>query len=158
MQIHVIIGLCICAAALYFVWQFYQRKIERINELGSIPSEIPKQGFEVPVLATFTGIRHLPRKTNVAYNNAFPTLTLYAERLECRVLKNWSITYEEIESVDVWDTFMTRNLTFYVRDREETVTANLLNRRNLSGMLGFLKNRGVPLSSKAKRFIVEHPV
>lgn len=157
MEFKVVIGLTISAAALYFVWQFYKRKIERINALGPIPSAVPDYGFEVPILASFTGIRHLPRQTNVAYNNAFPSLTLYPDRLECRVLKNWSISYQEIESVDIWDTFLTRNITFYVHGREDTVTANLLKRRNLAGMLRFLHRRGVPLSARAQTFISEHP-
>ena len=37
--------------------------------------------------------------------------------------------------------------------KEALFTANLLNRMNLSRVLKFLLNRGVPLSSRAKTFL-----
>ena len=151
------VAFIIVAGTLYFVWRFYRRKIARINAMGPIPREIPTSGFEIPILAAFTGIRKLPRQTNVAWNNAFPALTLYPERLDCRVLKNWAIGYASIEKIDIWDTLWTRNLTIYVRGREDTFTANLLNRQNLTRTLLFLQTRGAPLTSRAKAFIAENP-
>jgi hypothetical protein len=68
------------------------------------------------------------------------------------VLKN-SIPLAEIENVDIWDTFATRNLQIYVKGQEDLFIANLLNRRNLAQVLSFLKNRGVPLSNHAKAFL-----
>ncbi len=114
---------------------------------------IPANGFEVPVLATFNGLKRLPRQISFSHNNLNPYLTLFEDRIECRVMLKKAILLSQIENVDIWDTFATRNLQIYVKGKEDLFTANLLNRMNLSRVLNFLVNRGVPLSSRAKVFL-----
>jgi hypothetical protein len=121
--------------------------------MHDIPRVIPANGFEVPVLATFKGLKRLPRQISLAYNNLNPYLTLFEDRLECRVMLKRAIPLSQIENVDIWDTFATRNLQIYVKGKEDLLTANLLNRMNLSQVLNFFLNRGVPLSSRAKAFL-----
>ncbi len=152
-EIPVPLGFAIIAVVIFIVWQIYKRKINRINQMPDIPRVIPSNGFEVPVLATFKGLKKLPRQISVAYNNLNPYLTLFEDRIECRVLLQKAIFLSEIENVDIWDTIATRNLQIYVKGKEDLFTANLLNRMNLSRVLKFLLNRGVPLSSRAKTFL-----
>jgi hypothetical protein len=147
------LGFAIIAIVIFVVWQIYQRKIKRINQMPDIPRAIPVDGFEVPVLATFNGLKRLPRQISFAHNNLNPYLTLFEDRLECRVVLQKAIPIVEIENVDIWDTLATRNLQIYVKGKEDLFTANLFNRRNLSQVLNFLAKRGVLLSTRAKAFL-----
>lgn len=153
MEIHTVIGFTICGIVIYFVWQFYKRKIQQINSMGVIPNTIPASGFEVPVLANFTSLKRLPKRAAISYNNAFPALTLFENRIDCSVLAKRSILLSEIEKVDISDTIGTRNLHIYVKGREDLFTSNLLNRRNLARVLNYLKDRGAPLTPGAKTFM-----
>ena len=143
----------IIAIVIFVVWQIYKRKIQRINQMPDIPPTIPEKGFEVPILATFTGSKTLPRQISTSHNNLNPSLTLFEDRLDCKVILKKSILFGEIENVDIWDTFATRNLQIYARGREDLFSANLLNRRNLAQVLRFLENRSVPLSNRSKAFL-----
>ena len=138
---------------IFVVWLIYQRKIQRINQMPDVPQTIPFEGFEVPVLATFTGQRGLPRQLTKSHNNLNPSLILFEDRLECRVILQKAILLAEIENVDIWDTFATRNLQVYIKGKEDLFSANLFNRRNLAQVLSFLKNRSVLLSSRARDFL-----
>lgn len=152
-EIPVPIGMAIIAVVLFMVWQIYKRKVQRINQMPDIPPNIPVKGFEVPLLAAFTGLKKLPRQISFSHNNLNPSLTLFEDRLDCKVILKKSIRFAEIENADIWDTFATRNLQIYVRGKEDLFSANLLNRKNLAQVLRFLKNRGVPLSDRARDFI-----
>ena len=146
-------ALAIIAVAIFIVWQIYKRKVQRINQMPNIPRTIPAEGFEVPLLATFTGSKKLPRQISFSHNNLNPSLTLFEDRLDCKVILKKSILLAEIEKIDIWDTFATRNLQVFVRNQEDLFSANLLKRGNLAQVLKFLKNRGVPLSDRARAFL-----
>jgi hypothetical protein len=147
------IGFAIIAIVIFVVWQIYKRKIQRINQMPDIPPTVPEKGFEVPILATFSGSKTLPRQISFSHNNLNPSLTLFEDRLDCKVILKKSILFAEIENVDIWDTFATRNLQIYVRGKEDLFIANLLKRRNLEQVLGYLEKRGVPLGNRAKAFL-----
>ncbi|MFZ3137148.1 MAG: hypothetical protein WA126_07140 [Thermodesulfovibrionales bacterium] len=83
-EIPVPLGLTIIAIVIFVVWQFYKRKIQRINQMPDIPLTISTKGFEVPILAAFTGLKRLPRQISFFYNNINPSLSLFEDRLECR--------------------------------------------------------------------------
>ena len=153
MKIPVPLGLTIIAITVIVVWRIYQRKIQRINQMPDIPQTIPFEGFKVPVLATFTGQRGSRRQYFKSHNNLNPSLILFEDRLECRVILQRTILLAEIENVDIRGTFATRNLQVYVKGKESLFSANLFNRSNLAQVLSFLKNRGVLLSSRAKDFL-----
>jgi hypothetical protein len=153
MEIPIPLGLTIIAIALFVVWLIYQRKIQRINQMPDIPQTIPMEGFKVPVLATFTGQRGSPRQLFKSHNNLNPSLIIFEDRLECRVILRKAILLSEIENVDIWNSFATRSLQVYVKGKEDLFTANLFSRRNLAQVLGFLKNRGVLLSNHARDFL-----
>ena len=152
-EIPVPLGFAIIAIVIFIVWQIYRREINRINKMPDIPRVIPENGFKVPVLATFKGLKRLPRQISFAYNNLNPYLTLFEDRLEFRVLLKKAILLSQIENVDIWDTIATRNLQVYVKGQEDLLSANLFSRINLSQVLNFLVNRGVPLSGRAKDFM-----
>lgn len=152
-EVPIPLGLTIIAAGIFVFWLIYNRKAQRINQMPDIPLTLPETGFEVPILATFTGLKRMPRWRSFAHNSLNPSLILYKDRLECKVLLKRSIRFAEIENIDIWDTVATRNLSVSVRGREDLFTANLLNRRNLAQVLSFLQQRGVPLSNRAKDFI-----
>jgi hypothetical protein len=147
------IGFAIIAIVIFIVWQIYQRKIKKINQMPDIPRTIPSNGFEVPVLATFTGLKSLPRHESVTYNNLNPYLTIFDDRIEFRVLLKDSILLAELEYIDIWETFATRNLQVYVKDEEDVFIANLFKKKNLSKVLDYFSKKGVPLSNRAKAFL-----
>jgi hypothetical protein len=156
MEIPAPIVISIIAIGIFVVWQIYQRKIQRINQMPNIPQVLPLQGFEVPALATFTGQKGSPRQLSNSHNNLNPSLTLFEDRLEFRVILKKAIHLVEIEKVDIWETFATRNLQVYVKGQNDLFSANLFNRKNLAQVLGYLKNRNVTLSNRAKEFLAAH--
>jgi hypothetical protein len=156
MEIPVPLGLTIIAIVIFVVWLIYQRKIQRINQMPDIPQIIPSKDFQVPVLATFTGQRGLSSRLSKSHNNLNPSLILYEDRLECRVIMKKAILLAEIEKVDIRDTFATRNLEVYIKGKEDLFSANLYKRKNLAQVLRFLKNRGVLLSDRARNFLSKH--
>lgn len=153
MEIPVPLGLTFIALVIFVVWLIYQRKIQRINQMGDVPKTVPAKGFEVPVLATFTGQRGAPRHVTKSHNSLYPFLIIFEDRLECRVILKKAIFLAEIENVDIRDAFATRNLLIYIKGKEDFFSANLYNRKNLAQVLHFLKNRGVLLSSRARNFL-----
>jgi len=147
------LAFTIIAVVIFFVWQIYQRKFKKINQMPDIPRTIPSNGFEVPVLATFSGLKSLPRQEYVTYNNLNPYLTVFDDRIEFRVIIKSSILLAEIEYIDIWEAIATRNLQVYVKDEEDVFIANLFKRKNLSKVLDYFANRGVPLSNRSKAFL-----
>jgi hypothetical protein len=143
-EVPIPLGLTIIAAGILAFWLILKSKVRRINQMPDIPMTLPESGFEVPVLATFTGLKRLPRQVSLAHDSLNPSLTLFEDRLECRVLLQKTIPLAEIENIKIWDTVATRNPDVYVRGRENLYTANLLNRRNLAQVLSFLQQRGYP--------------
>jgi hypothetical protein len=152
-EVPIPLGLTIIAVGIFVFWLIYKSKAQRINQMPDIPLTLPETGFEVPILATFTGLKRMPRQVSFAHNSLNPSLTLFEDRLECRVVLQKAIPLAEIENIDIWDTVATRNLHVYVKGREDLFTANLLNRRNLAQLLSFLQQRGIPLSNRAKAYL-----
>ena len=157
MDVPVPIVLAIIGTALFFVWQFYKKKVKRINDMPQIPKTLPRSGFEVPILVSFTGLKSQPRQTSKTYNNFNPSLILFEEHLKCRVISSQIINYIDIEKIDIWDTVGTRNLHVYVKNTESTFVANLLNRKNLSSILSFFKRKEVRLTSRAETYLKQNP-
>ena len=157
MDLPVPIVLIIIGTALFFVWQFYKKKVQRINDMQPIPQTLPTKGFEVPIIVSFTGLKTQPRQTSQTYNNFNPSLILFEEHLKCRVISPQKIYYNDIEKIDIWDTVGTRNLHVYVKNKESTFVANLLNRKNLSHVLSFFKKKGVRLSSRSETYLKQNP-
>ena len=156
MEIPFPIGMTIICIVLFLVWIFYQRKIQPIDAMPKIKNPIPNEGFEVPVLAAFTGIKRLPRQASHSHNNINPLLVLFEDRLECKVLLKRGILYHDVEKIDIWNTIGTRNLQVYVKGKEFIFTANLYRHKNLSKILSFLKIRGVPLTDRAESFLLTY--
>jgi hypothetical protein len=146
------VALPVIVIALWVLWHVYSRRIQVIHSMPDIPSTLPADGFPVPVLATFTGVKGTPRQAHISHNNLNPFLVLHEDRIECRVLMKDEIPLARIEKIDIWDTVWTRNLQVYTRGRPEIFSANLLSRRNLAQVLGFLAARGVPLTDRATTF------
>lgn len=157
MSIPVPVGLAITGVVIFFVWRISRRKIQRIKQMSPIPPVVPPDGLEVPVVAAFTGLKGLPRQVSGSDNNIKPDPTLFEDRIECRVLSNGSIPLRDLESVDIRDTFATRNLNIYVRGRGDVFTANLLVRSNLAAVPRFPGSRGVLLTQNAEQFMMANP-
>jgi hypothetical protein len=147
------LGMTIIGFGIFVFWLIYKTKAQRIKQMPDIPQTLSETGFEVPILATFTGLKRMPRQVSFAHNSLNPSLILYEDRMECRGVLKKSIRFAEIENIDIWDTVATRNLHVSVRGREDLFTANLLYRRNLAQVLSFLQQRGVPLSNRAMDFL-----
>ena len=158
MEVPVPVGLTFIAIVIFFVWRIYQRKIQQINEMPDIPQAIPVEGFKVPVLATYSGRRGMGRHATTSHNSLNPSLTLFEDRLELRVLLSQVIRLSDIEYVDIWDSLATRNLQIYVKGEEDLFTANLYNRKNLAKVLSYLKKRSVRLSADAGNFLAKNPL
>jgi hypothetical protein len=68
-----------------------------------IPISLPKTGHRVPVFAAYSGPRLARRGLfsylTLSYNNVFPSLMLFPEHFEYRVILKSSKPYSEIQEV-----------------------------------------------------------
>jgi hypothetical protein len=103
---------------------------------------------EVPVKATFTGLRGWPWIA-LATNSLNPVLRLGERHLGYRVLRSRERPYEDIEEVDVREAFGTFNLIFAFRGTRFTFTANVGTAARGAQVLARLP-AGVPLSGRAR--------
>jgi hypothetical protein len=145
-----VINFIIIAIVLVFVIRFYKRKKVEIKKRGL---DFNDNETSVPLLASFVGIKFLPTIIAVGYNNISPKLIFFEEGIGYKVFSKSYKKYSDIELVDIWITFGTRNLTFKFRNSIFTFTANLGDDNNLKNALGFLQKKNCPLSSKAEKFL-----
>ena len=105
---------------------------------------------QIPVLATFSGVRGLPWWYAVATNNAKPLLVVAPDGLEFRVIRRRQRSWAEIECVDVRQAPGTVNLDVTFRDAVLTFSANL-GAVPLAAHVLSLIPASVPLSDRAAR-------
>ncbi|WP_230631089.1 hypothetical protein [Sphingomonas sp. Leaf37] len=103
---------------------------------------------DVPVLATFSGVRGLPWWYAVATNNARPSLVVTPGGLDFRVVRRHRRSWGEIERIDVRQAPGTVNLDVTFRGALLTFSANL-GSVPLAGHVLSLIPASVPLSDRA---------
>lgn len=105
----------------------------------------------VPVLATFTGVRGLPWWYGVALNNATPLLLIETNGIRYRVIRHQRRTFEEIACVDVRQAPGTVNLDFTFHGSMFTFAANVGTVQLAARVIALLPS-SVPLSRRAQAF------
>ncbi len=116
--------------------------------MDELTSPLPVDGVEIDVRATFGGSGLF-----VSKNNLSPSLRLFDDHAEIKVMKGVSLPYRDLQSVDVKTGWMTNNLAFTAAGSKRPVTANLRSADDLTGILAFLDARGAPLSSRAREHL-----
>ena len=147
-----IICFLIAAIALFLVFRFYKRKVEKIKktELDSRSNEM-----QVPLLAGFLGIKFLPPLLGFAKNNINPQLNFLWDGIEYKLLTKKFKKYSDIAMVDILILAGTKNLIFKFFNSIFTFSGNLYSEDNLRSALGFLQKKNCPLSPRAKEFLMK---
>jgi hypothetical protein len=109
-------------------------------------------GREVPLVATFGGIRGLPW-IGFATNNLNPKLVIGPTGITYRVLRLQTRAFNEVEQVDIRVFGATVNLVFMFRDCHSTFEANVGSIILATETLAIL-SANVTLSDRAKRIMV----
>ena len=138
---------------------FYTHK--RIAERSStamldrtVASVETTEDIEVPILASFLGVRWLSKIIGFAHNNANPRLILRQDSVEYKVFRTIERQYGEIEKVDVMETVGTKNVVFYFKNKQIIFSANIGNKIDLNYVLAYLKNKDVTLTPEAENQLI----
>lgn len=121
----------------------------------NLPEPLPEDGLEVKVRATFGGLRFLPRLFAFGKNNRNPSLKVFSDHLELKIMGTTSVDYDKIQVADGRVYGKTHNVTLTSKGKLGRPTANIRNRDDLVGLLRFLEQRGVPLTKKAAMMVTE---
>lgn len=117
-----------------------------------IPEKLDRNGFQVPLIASFTGIKRIPLVA-LSHNSISPALTIYEDSFKYKVFKEKIAPYSEIYEVDILDTLGTKNIKIVFKNSFFTFSGNLFNKDNLLEVLKFFKRKNVNLSSSANRYL-----
>ena len=117
-----------------------------------IPEKLDGNGFQIPLLASFTGIKVIPLVA-LSHNSLSPALTVYEDSLKYKVLKEKVVPYSEIYEVDILDTVGTKNIRILFKNSPFTFSGNLFHKDNLLELLKFFKRRNLKLSPSANRYL-----
>ena len=117
-----------------------------------IPQPLPKEGFAVPLDASFLVFKPLPL-LGVAHNNAAPRLTLFESELEFRVLTLTRRSYVDIESVDARQWLGTQNVILGWRARLLAFSGNLGAEDRLVALLTFFDEKTGKLTARAREIL-----
>jgi len=123
----------------------------------NIPSQLPAEGFSIPLRASFSVFKIFPL-FGVATNNAAPKLILCKDGVEFRVITTQRRRYEDIESVDALQTFGTQNLILCWRGRFFAFSANLGKEEPLIALLRFFRDRDNTLTDRAQKLLAKQPI
>ncbi|QJI27318.1 hypothetical protein HKK55_00880 [Pseudomonas sp. ADAK18] len=107
---------------VYRVWKHVRKA--RVSATTPYAPGTGLKGANIPVLATFMGIRVLPWVA-LASNNLNPVLRIDGENLVYRVLRQQQRLLSSVLQVDVRSAYGTFNLIFEFRDSPLTFIANL---------------------------------
>ena len=117
-----------------------------------IPAKLDSNGFQVPLLASFTGIKQIPLVA-ISHNNISPVLIIYEDSIKYKVIKKKSMPYSEIYEVNILDTIGTKNVQIVFKNSFFTFSGNLFDKDNLLEVLKFFKRKNVNLSPSAKKYL-----
>lgn len=106
--------------------------------------------MDVPVVATFVGVRGVPTLA-LAHNNAAPLLRLDEDGLAYRVLRKRRRAYAEIARVDYVKSALGRMLELTFASRLFTFVANVADDASAARCIARLQAAGCPLSDRAAK-------
>jgi hypothetical protein len=121
-----------------------------------IPDPLPREGFDVPLRASFRVFRGAPL-LGVATNNAAPRLILFDDAIEFRVVTRQRRRWEDLERVDARQSFGTQNIILHWRRNFFAFSGNLGAEAPLIALLRFFGGRGAELTKEAVAVAVKHP-
>ncbi len=142
-----IVSILIAVCVAFFVLKRIKNKTNAEFNISSVE----QSGSSVPIAASFVGLKWLPSLIALAHNSINPSLTLFDDHIEYG--KSMS-TYENIESVNIFEWRATENIMLSFKNTSWTYSANLMKRDNLIQLLKFFGDKDVLLSEKAKLALI----
>jgi len=121
---------------------------------SSSAGNIPPEGIEIPLRASFTGLSFLPGIA-LGHNSLNPLLHLHPDGIEYRVIRRRRRHWSDVARVDAFTAFGTRDLTFRWTDTVFAFTANIGDDRSRILVLRIVEYRGLTLSESARRLLAD---
>lgn len=137
---------------IYWIWKTLRKPKARTR--GG-PVLLAVKSGNVPVVATFTGLRGLPWIA-LATNSLNPVFSIESRQLAFRVIRRQQRPYVDISEVDVREAYGTFNLIFAFRDTRLTFVANVGTAARGAQALALLPD-SVPLSGRARSALQSSP-
>ena len=117
-----------------------------------LPDTLPAKGLPIPVRASFLGFRRLPWLA-IAHDNRSSQIVLHDDRIATRALVARERRYDEIETVDVFQSWKTQNLRLVWRGATLVFSANVGSEERLVELVRFLVRKGVAPSARARALV-----
>lgn len=110
--------------------------------------------LNVPLKASFGGWKFLPW---IAWgsNSLKPKLTLHTDRIEFRLFRLRQKPYTSVSLVDYRSSWRTENIVIEFSDSVSTFIGNTGDRELTRTALIYLRDKGCPISERAKLLIVD---
>ena len=119
-----------------------------------IPDPLPREGFHIPLRASFLVFKSAPL-FGVATNNAAPSLTLFQDAIEFRVITRQRRRWEDLARIDTRQNLGTQNIILHWRHNFFAFSANLGAEPPLVTLLRFFAARRIELTTGAAALIAK---
>jgi hypothetical protein len=117
-----------------------------------IPDPLPNDGINVPLRASFIGIKHVPLLA-LGHNSLTPRLILFEDRLHTRVFRLRKKPLSAIERIDIFLTIGTRNVQISWKDSLFRFAGNVDGDDWLIATLAYFDRKGVPLTNNVQAYL-----
>lgn len=109
--------------------------------------------MQVDLKAAFGGLSWLPWWLALRRSNLSPSLALNDDGIAYRVIASAARRYDEIASVDFRKAIGTRNILIAFSGSSWTFSGNVVDDGQARNALAFLRDKGCPLTDRARSFL-----
>jgi hypothetical protein len=117
-----------------------------------IPQNIDAEGFKVKVACNYKALKYIPFIL-LSKNSAFPSLILYNEHFNYRVIRKTSAKYVDIEKLDADGSDTRQLLHLYFKNSAFILITEMTWRPDAIKVLEFFQRKSVPLTDKTLEFV-----
>jgi len=126
---------------------FYRTIIQPFLPKGSkaaitLPEQLPAEGFKVPIVDAFGGIKDVDRAT-VTQNFQKPKLILFEDHLDYKLFFRRSAKYSDVLEVNSRSEFLQYFLQFTFKNRTLVLTVVMGDAKLHQQVIDFLSSKGV---------------
>lgn len=108
---------------------------------------MPLTGVDIPIIGAFGGIKGLSFLA-ISENTLYPSLTLYDDYMDYKVLIKKNADYNQIISIREISFIFNSYMIFTFHDRTLTLGVRLMNNEIMHEITDFFHAKGIPVKSK----------
>ncbi|MEH0070019.1 hypothetical protein V6L77_06370 [Pannonibacter sp. Pt2-lr] len=153
MELALFSALFIMCFAMFF-GVFYLMIKSRLDRAKAARITQENGSYIIPLVAGFSGRKYVPWLAR-STNSINPKLVFHPDHVECKVIRTRTEPYGNISRVDYRHSIGTQNICFEFANSSTTFTGNTANKELTREAIALLKERGCPLSPRAKALLSE---